>query len=260
MTPTMPSPRRASKPTPQPSILVGQFAAFYKRLQQLADRLRRGTSDADDARTDLVSFFEQQENAVRPLGAGFLRDTAAPARRAMAVLADQWLGYQLEWSGRAAWAAAPLAARLFDDAPGDTVARVAHDVETLLDATDAEPAQRALARVYLEALGLGLSRPFAADEIPRLKNRLFAFLYPQHPDPADTELLFPEAYGHTTTGGDRALLPTPAPWWRVLAVAGLLLLIISWPVWRDATERLRDALDRVPAEVATTAPEPGADR
>ncbi|MEM8993254.1 MAG: DotU family type IV/VI secretion system protein [Acidobacteriota bacterium] len=247
----MPSPRRASPPQPRPSILVDQFAAFYERLQQLADRLRRGTSDADDARTDLISVFEQQENALRPLGAGFLQDTAAPARRAMAALADQWLGHRLDWPGRAAWAASPLASRLFPHDAGETARRVAHDVETLLHTTSPGPAQRALARVYLEALGLGLSSPFAADEIAGLKDRLFAFLYPRHPDPADADLLFPEAYGHTATGGDRALLPTPTPWWRVLAVAGLLLLVISWPVWRDATERLRDALDRVPTATVT---------
>ncbi|MEO1366156.1 MAG: DotU family type IV/VI secretion system protein, partial [Acidobacteriota bacterium] len=250
-----PSPRRASPPEPRPSILVGQFAAFYKALQQLADRLRRGTADADDPRTELITYFEQQEDALRPLGAGFLQDTAGPARRAMAVLADQRLGHGLEWPGRAAWAASPLAARLFPHDAGETANRVAHDVETLLHTTSPAPAQRALARVYLEALGLGLSSPFAAGEVAELKARLFAFLYPQHPDD-DAELLFPEAYGHTATGGDRTLLPTPTPWWRVLAVAGLLLLVISWPVWRDATEGLRAALDRVPAP----APLPGAGR
>ncbi|MEM1179977.1 MAG: DotU family type IV/VI secretion system protein [Acidobacteriota bacterium] len=258
----MPSPRRASKSPSQPAPLVGQFAAFYRQLQGLADRLRRGSADADDARSQLVRFFEDQENASRSFGAGYLQDIAAPARRAMATLADQWLGHDLDWAGKTAWAAAPLATRLFaPSTEAEVVAKVRHDLDHLLAVSSPSAAQRSLARVYLEAISFGLSRPFAHSDVADLKKRLFTFLYPHAPADGQDALLFPEAYAHTATGGERTLLPTPAPWWRVLAVAGVLLLLISWPVWRDATELLRTALDSVPQAVPTAAVEPrGVDR
>lgn len=244
----MSSPRRASTSAPQPALLVRQFDAFYTTLQSLAGRLRRGTSNADAARHALVELFEEQEDALRPLGAGFLNDVAAPARRVMAEMVDQLFGADLDWPGRQTWQ--PLAPRLTGaDSEADVSQQVRQDLEHLLQLKKGlSKAQQALARVYLQALGLGFNRPFDASEIDDLKSGLYASLYPQAPPCEVPKVLFPEAYAHTVSHGERSLLPTARPWWRILAIAGLILLLISWPVWRDATKLLRAALSTVPVE------------
>ena len=256
----MSSPRSASTSAPQPALLVRQFDDFYSLLRSFAGRLRRGTTNADAARHAIVEFFEAQENALRPLGAGFLNDIAAPARRVMAEMADQLFTELSADPGVADWT--PLAPQLTGATSEAEVSKqVREDLQHLLQVKTLSTAQQALARVFLQALGLGFRRPFedSADssKIDDFKAQLYALLYPQSSSHGTPQVLFPEAYAHTVSTGARNLLPTARPWWITLAVALLLLLIISWPVWRDATQLVRAALSTVPAESTAPANAPG---
>ena len=260
----MSSPRSASTAAPQPALLVRQFDDFYSLLQGLAGRLRRGTSNAEAARHAIVEFFEAQENALRPLGAGFLNDIAAPARRVMAEMVDQLFVEDISGDGTTVgWT--PLAPQLTGATSEAEVSKhVREDLQHLLQAKTLSTAQRALARVYLQALGLGFRRPFketssaSSSKIDDFKNRLYALLYPKSSSAGTPQVLFPEAYAYTVSTGTRNLLPKARLWWYALVVAGVLLLIISWPVWRDATELVRAALSTVPVESTVPAPPAGA--
>ena len=67
--------------------------------------------------------------------------------------------------------------------------------------------------------------------------------------------LFPEAYQHTVSGGERDLLPALRRWFVVLGLTFVLLFVVSAPLWWNAVEGLSHAVDRAlsPGGVSSSA-------
>lgn len=191
-----------------PDALHGAFAA----------RLRRFDAEAAQAGLDPASPSSRQ------------------TRFLMAVTADQTFRDFGGW-GRRYFAAHPLAADF--PPPAGVEADLGAQVEVFLAAKLPDPD---LGQVLLLALAAASGTASSTDLTTALRRRLHELLPELDRDP---ERLFPEAYAHRAAEGKAVLLPRVRFWLGALAFGAIAYVLTSLPVWRQATELVRPAVEQL---------------
>jgi type VI secretion system protein ImpK len=164
----------------------------------------------------------------------------------MASLADE-IFLNLPWSGRSAWQANLLEARLFQSHRAGE--EIFQRIDRLL--LDQDPAQRPLAELYLAALALGFQGKFRGRaEGPQALETYRRHLYQalERRDPIVLEgrqRLCPEAYAGLLDQGRPRRLPLLRSTWIALGALLLVWLLASHFLWRDLIAEMAEIITRV---------------
>ncbi len=198
------------------------------------------TPSAEDlaaAHKELAAALEQQADAARRAGVDSSSEEFKEAQFAMALVIDT-LAVARSGCAPNAWKSlsAGLAAPLY---PGE------RGLKRLVERQDAT--QPALVKVYLAALALGLPLepdPGMSRETYSLK--LWALLEQGEAGFATTSpLLFPEAYVRQQQGGPPDYLPQLSGWVWALVITLSMVVLYSYPLWRQATAEVRNWVERI---------------
>lgn len=234
------------------SFLLTQFREYYAAVAQArrealdgAAPAAGGADPAAELGARLATLLETQAlDAKRKggdYGAAYYRD----AQYIMAALADD-IFLNLDWPGRESWKARLLEYRLF----GSKVAgeQFYRKLEALL--AERDPANAELAALYLLALSLGFRGRYRGEDeaaiLERYRRELFSFIYRRDPDLAGQgKGLFPEAYAAVLGDSEPSRLPHMRQWLAILALAALVLLVVSHGLWLDASADLEAVLDKI---------------
>ncbi len=216
--------------------LSASFRSFYNEVLRLRRQVSAGTAGAD-----LAAGRRPLREAISALDGNVASgeaDAVDDARLLMAAFADE-IFTGLEGPFAEAWRANPLAVELFQapEASSEVIARI----EQLVQSPRPDGVRP---RLYLTALNLDFGAAGErADEVRALRARLIETAYP---GTAGAEgPIFPQAYVRTTGEGAGEPLPSLKGWWLVAITGVLVVLLISWPLWRSATEPVAELVTRI---------------
>lgn len=241
------------------------FRAFYDALVE-AREVALACSEAEAAATAqllskrLIQIIELHTLEMRRLGGRAVMDTEVQARYLKAALADE-LMLNTDWVGRHAWRHVLLEAQLFrSSVAGD---KIFDDIDLLLRVR--EPAQRAVARLYLHALALGFQgRWRGGGDMHRLaqyRRELFEFVAQREPALGGVDRpLSPQAYSSTLGHLARRRIPRLSRWSLVVILIALFLLGVSEMLWLWRSWPVRDVLNQVVAHAGPSSNLPLATR
>jgi len=159
-----------------------------------------------------------------------------------AALADEML-LHTDWTGRSHWHHVLVEATLFQSAHAGQ--QVFVDIEQLL--RDRDPAQRAPARLYLHLLACGFQGRYRGSAnlapIAEFRRELFQFAYQRMPMPGgDDAVLSGQPYASTLASSATRRLSKPSRRSAMLALALVLLLVLSEALWLWQSWPVRQAL------------------
>lgn len=239
----------------QNHLLMSCFADFYAEVARIRQAIAQGRLAAYLAEGEAVSFagagdiaaavaerlasrLQQQATQVRADGNEAETKAYRQAQYVMAVLADEVLLLELDWSGATAWRDELLERRLFGSSTaGRDFFRL---LDRLLQTRGRTALLTDLGGVYLLALQLGFKGRYRSrhgdDVLAGYKAKLLRFMG-WGDVTVDNALMFPHAYQHLVSGGDGERL-APVSRWLTLAGAALLgYVLVSSLVWFYATAR-----------------------
>lgn len=218
-----------SPPRAEP-FLAAELRRFYAAAVRLARELAAAPPppDREGARKDLLARLKGLPAAAKKQGWAGASVTLEEAQLAMAAVADRLF---------AAPAWRPLTAELLP-AGDDPVQVLGERIDALVERADSDESD--LARVYLEALALGIAgEDESSDGRRRAEGRrrsLLALITRFDPSGvAAAGPIFPDAYARAQRPGPVEYLPDLRRWASVLLAGAALLAILSYPVWRAAT-------------------------
>ncbi len=240
------------------SALAFAFRAFLADLHEVERDVRRRMArgrealdlgpppGAEEMRSQITQLLGKRLSDALTQGTAACEETLQTTRILMASAADAAL-VELDWPGRRAWSKTPLAPEIAaDEAVVDVLAHV--DACLAAEVVDLE-----LVQVLLLATSLELDP--AADEaaLAEARRRLFARLAERFPElSSEGTYLFPDAYRHqhaergaATEAPGSGELPAAYGWLLALAAALVLLLLVSFPLWNEVTEGVRDLVEQI---------------
>ncbi len=191
----------------------------------------------------LIQLIELQTLEARRLGGRSAADTEVHARYLKAALADELL-IHADWAGRPHWRHVLLEAQLFRTSSAGE--KVFEEIEQIL--TQREPAQRPIARLYLNTLSLGFQGRYrgaaSLGPIADYRRELFQFIYQRAPDLQGRDrTLSPSAYASTLAHLSARRLPRISRWWVMTLLSLLGLLALSQLLWLWQSWPVREAID-----------------
>ena len=159
----------------------------------------------------------------------------------MAAFADD-VFIHLNWEGKRAWTSNLLEVALFQSHVAGEM--FFEKLDRLL--RDRDPAEKALAAVYLNALSLGFRGKYHGlndhGKLRRYRQELFAFVFRQPQDlQGDSKIAFPDSYIKNLREEKRKKLTNPRVWVAVFVFVVMAYLAVSHGMWMSLTSRLDHA-------------------
>jgi type VI secretion system protein ImpK len=240
-------------PVSQNHLLMSCFADFYAEVARIRQAIHQGRLAAYLAEGRAVNFagasdiaaavaerlgsrLQQQAAQLRSGGNEAEIKAYRQAQYVMAVLADEVLLLELDWSGALAWRDELLERRLFGSS---TAGRDFFQLlDRLLQSRGRSSLLIDLGGVYLLALQLGFKGRYRSrqgeDVLASYKTKLLRFIGWGDVS-ADDTLMFPHAYQHLVSAGAGERLAPTSRWLTLTGAVLLGYLLISSLVWFYAT-------------------------
>lgn len=207
----------------------------------------------DNIQNSLLKLLNTQALDTSRFGGDYGIEEYREAEFVMVALADE-IFVHMDWDGKNNWKNNIIESQLYQTHKSGEA--FFEKIEKFLKQRD--PSRVDMAMIYLLALGLGFLGRYRGTKdqsaIKKYKEDLYKFIYKKDPTLFDdSTLAFKQAYDHTLDAGKPVYLNEFRPWVIVFSAACVLMLIISYGIWRVETNELyRDSNDII--EMSMNAP------
>lgn len=247
------------------SYIIECFEQFYSEIlkhkqfafSKSAKKVNSTVDSSPEAKAEFIisklqATIEDQALTAKYGGDSFVESYFNEAQFIMVALADE-IFLNLDWPGKTYWESNLLEQSVYGT---HSAGQVFFDkLKKLLK--NKSPAQKELAILYLNALGLGFQGKYRhfndVGALHTYRSRLFTFINRREPYLFKQHIhIFPDAYSHTLEASQAKQLPTLRNWYILIAGLTITYLLVSWIIWYSATSELLAIINNIISFTQTT--------